>query len=71
MDTSGKIFHDPTPEEIKKFKLMPVDHPTKEQLARGQVLSTEKCPCGSGRLVKNCCLKKNKHGVVRGLLKRG
>jgi hypothetical protein len=57
MDTSGRLFQDPTPELIREKKLVRVDHPTKEQLQRGYVLPKERCPCGSGKMARNCCAK--------------
>lgn len=57
MDTSGRLYHDPTPEQIKAKNLVRVDHPTKEQLNRGYVKARERCPCGSGKMAKNCHAK--------------
>lgn len=57
MDTSGHLYHDPTPEQIKEKKLVRVDHPTSAQIKRGYVLARERCPCGSGKMAKNCCAK--------------
>ena len=59
---SGRLYNDPTPEEIKKHNLVLVNNPTKTQLKDMQVKPNQRCPCGSGKKAKNCCLKGNRVG---------
>jgi hypothetical protein len=57
MDTRGYLYTDPTPEMIKAKNLVLVEKPTHLQLKRGRVLPRERCPCGSGKMAKNCHAK--------------
>ena len=40
-----------------RYKLI---HPTPKQETRMRVSRNDKCPCGSGKKFKKCCLRKRK-----------
>jgi hypothetical protein len=60
---SGRIYTAEQAARIVAADMLAAEHlrpmrtdPTAEQLARGRVGRNDRCPCGSGKKLKKCCL---------------